>query len=39
MRRLKNLKIIDNIADLKREVALLTGTIGLVPTMGALHAG
>ena len=33
------MKIIDNIADLKREVALLTGTIGLVPTMGALHAG
>ena len=39
MRRLKNLKIIDNVADLKREVALLAGTVGLVPTMGALHAG
>ncbi len=39
MRRLKNLKIIDNVADLKKEVALLAGTIGLVPTMGALHAG
>ncbi len=33
------MKIIDNIADLKKEVALLSGTIGLVPTMGALHQG
>ena len=33
------MKIIDNVSDLKREVALLGGTIGLVPTMGALHAG
>lgn len=33
------MKIIDNVAELKREVALLAGTVGLVPTMGALHAG
>ena len=39
MRRLKNLKIIDNIAELKKEIALLNGSIGLVPTMGALHDG
>ena len=39
MRRLKNLKIIDNIAELKKEIALLEGSIGLVPTMGALHDG
>ena len=39
MRRLKNLKIIDNIAELKKEIALLNGSVGLVPTMGALHDG
>lgn len=33
------MKIIDNIAQLKKEVALLEGSIGLVPTMGALHNG
>lgn len=33
------MKIIDNILDLKKEVKLLTGSIGLVPTMGALHNG
>ena len=39
MRRLKNLKIIDNITDLKNEITKLKGSIGLVPTMGALHLG
>ena len=33
------MKIIDNIKDLKKEIALLEGSIGLVPTMGALHNG
>lgn len=33
------MKIIDNIAELKKEIALLNGSIGLVPTMGALHDG
>lgn len=33
------MKIIDNIAELKKEIALLEGSIGLVPTMGALHDG
>jgi len=33
------LKIIDNIADLKNEIKKINGTIGLVPTMGALHLG
>lgn len=33
------MKIIDNIAELKKEIALLNGSIGLVPTMGALHNG
>ena len=33
------MKIIDNIKDLKQEIAQLQGTIGLVPTMGALHEG
>lgn len=39
MRRIKNLKIINNIADLKKEISLLKGSVGLVPTMGALHLG
>lgn len=33
------MKIIDNIKELKEEVKSLKGTIGLVPTMGALHNG
>jgi len=33
------LKIINNIAELKKEIKLLKGSIGLVPTMGALHLG
>jgi len=36
---LKNLKIIDNIKELKKEIKNLNGSIGLVPTMGALHNG
>ena len=33
------MKIIDNIKDLKEEIKKLNGSIGLVPTMGALHNG
>lgn len=33
------MKIIDNINDLKNEIKKLVGSIGLVPTMGALHNG
>ncbi len=33
------MKILDNIADLKKEISSLKGSIGLVPTMGALHKG
>lgn len=33
------MKIIDNIKELKEEIKKLNGTIGLVPTMGALHNG
>lgn len=33
------MKIINNISDLKKEIKLLDGSIGLVPTMGALHKG
>lgn len=33
------MKIIDNIKELKEEIKKLNGSIGLVPTMGALHAG
>ena len=33
------MKIIDNIKELKEEVKKLNGSIGLVPTMGALHLG
>lgn len=39
MRRLENLKIIDNIKELKEAISSLKGSIGLVPTMGALHNG
>lgn len=33
------MKIIDNIKELKEEIKKLNGSIGLVPTMGALHLG
>ena len=33
------MKIIDNIKELKEEINKLNGSIGLVPTMGALHNG
>ncbi len=33
------MKIIDNISELKEEIKHLKGSIGLVPTMGALHLG
>lgn len=33
------MKIIDNIKELKEEIKKLNGSIGLVPTMGALHNG
>lgn len=33
------MKIIETIEELKKEVMLLNGSIGLVPTMGALHRG
>ena len=33
------MKIIDNIEELKKEIKKLEGSIGLVPTMGALHLG
>lgn len=33
------MKIIDNIKELKEEIKKLEGTVGLVPTMGALHKG
>ena len=33
------MKIINNIKELKEEIKNLKGTTGLVPTMGALHAG
>ena len=33
------MKIINKIEELKREVNILKGSIGLVPTMGALHNG
>ena len=33
------MKIIDNIKELKEEIKKLNGSIGLVPTMGALHSG
>ena len=33
------MKIIDNIKELKEEIKKLDGSIGLVPTMGALHLG
>ena len=33
------MKIIDNIKELKEEIKKLQGSIGLVPTMGALHNG
>ncbi len=39
MKKEKKLKLIDNIKELKEEIKHLRGTIGLVPTMGALHAG
>ncbi|MBQ8476414.1 pantoate--beta-alanine ligase [bacterium] len=33
------MKVINNIKDLKQEINALKGSIGLVPTMGALHEG
>ncbi len=33
------MKVIDNIEELKKEIKALNGSIGLVPTMGALHDG
>ncbi len=33
------MKIIDNVKELKEEIKKLKGSIGLVPTMGALHDG
>ena len=33
------MKIIDNIKELKEELKKINGTLGLVPTMGALHKG
>ena len=33
------MKIIDNIKELKEEIKKLSGSVGLVPTMGALHNG
>ena len=33
------MKIIDNIKELKNEIKNLKGSVGLVPTMGALHNG
>ena len=33
------MKIIDNIKELKEEIKKFNGSIGLVPTMGALHNG
>ncbi len=33
------MKIIDNIKELKEELKKIDGTLGLVPTMGALHNG
>ena len=33
------MKIIDNVKELKEEIKKLDGSIGLVPTMGALHLG
>lgn len=33
------MKIINNIKELKEEISKLKGSIGLVPTMGALHNG
>ena len=38
-RKKRNLKIINNIEELKKEIKNLNGSIGLVPTMGALHDG
>ena len=33
------MKVINNIKELKEEIKNLKGSIGLVPTMGALHNG
>lgn len=33
------MQVVDSIADLRRVRKTLKGTVGLVPTMGALHAG
>jgi pantoate--beta-alanine ligase len=33
------MKTVSTLTDLRRERAALTGSLGLVPTMGALHAG
>ena len=33
------MKVINNIKELKEQIGLLKGSVGLVPTMGALHKG